>query len=443
MTAPLAAKTLLEAGKTEELRELLNGIHPADLAEALAPLDMEDIIRVMNLLDTQKAADVLVELSETTRDEVARTLPAEKLSLLVDEMETDDAADIVGELSDETANKVLSSIDAGDSKEVRLLLGYDPETAGGLMQTELVAAVEGDAVTDVVRLIREKKEEVGDIAHVFVKDGSGILKGEVSLKTLLLASPEDTMGKLLSAPGLVLLANEGQEEVASKFQKYDVKVAPVVDDRNRLLGKVTVDDIMDVVHEETDKDFYRLAGSSEEELYSVGTLKTAGLRVPWLLFNLGGGIVASFILARFEKSFLDAMALVAFVPMVMGLAGAVGSQSATITVRGIATGRIREGETVRNYLREQKVSGFIAVVFGVFIAFLSWFMYRDYVPRAALAIGISISSAVLVAAFLGFFTPMLFRTVKIDPALASGPVVTSMSDVMSLFIYALVGTSII
>jgi magnesium transporter len=446
MTAPtlLAVKPLLEEGKEEELKSFLLDLHPADLAEALSPLDMEDTIKVMSLMDIQKAADVLVELSESVRDEVARTLPLDKLSLLVDEMETDDAADIVAELSDDAASKVLSSMDTEDSQDLRKLLMYGGETAGGLMQMELVSALEDDTVREVVERIREKNEEVGDIGHVFVVDRHGVFRGEVSLKDLLLAKPDNTMNELiLTTPGLVLHVDEDQETVAQKFQKYDVKAAPVVDSQNKLLGRVTVDDIMDVVHEEADKDFYRLAGSSEEEVYVIGTLKTAGLRLPWLLFNLGGGIITSFILAHFEKSFVEAMALVAFVPMVMGLSGAVGSQSATITVRGIATGRIQEGQTFKNLIREQKVSAFLAITFGLFIGLVTSLMYRGDATHIAFAIGISITAAVLMAAFFGVITPIFFKALKIDPANASGPVVTSISDVVSLFIYALVGTSIV
>ncbi|MDR2459896.1 MAG: magnesium transporter [Deltaproteobacteria bacterium] len=440
----LAIKPLLEEGKEEELKGVLSSLHPADLAEVLAPLDMEDTIKVMSLMDIQKAADVLVELTETTRDEVARTLPVEQLSLLVDEMDTDDAADIVAELSDDTAIKVLSSMDTEDSQDVRRLLMYGPETAGGLMQTELIKAMDSDTVADVVSRIREKSDEVGDIGSIFVVDKIGTFQGQVSLKDLLLAYPQDTIESLLTkSPALVLRVDEDQESVAQKFQKYDVKTAPVVDSHNRLLGKVTVDDIMDVVNEEADKDFYRMAGSSEEELYTIGTLKTAGLRLPWLLFNLGGGLVTSFILAHFEKSFQAAMALVAFVPMVMGLAGAVGSQSATITVRGIATGRVQKGQLWRNIIKEQKVSLLLALIFGLFITLVASYLYGDNLARIGIAIGVSLTCAILVAALLGFLTPNFFRAINIDPALASGPVVTSMGDVVSLFIYATVGTTIV
>jgi magnesium transporter len=272
-------------------------------------------------------------------------------------------------------------------------------------------------------------------------DSLGSLCGEVSLKDLLLAPPGRTMGSLITkAPGLVLHVDEDQEAVAQKFQKYDVKVAPVVDNQNRLLGRVTVDDIIDVVHEEADKDFYRLAGSSEEELYVTSSVKTAGLRIPWLLFNLGGGVITSLILRAFQASLEKTMVLVAFVPMVMSISGAVGSQSATITVRGLATGRLAGSNILKNLGREQKITAIIAVAFGAVIALVSGSL--NSAARTGLAVGLSIAAAIVVSAFLGVVTPVFFKTVRIDPAMASGPVVTSINDVVSLLIYTAVGTAV-
>ncbi|MDR3153572.1 MAG: magnesium transporter [Deltaproteobacteria bacterium] len=437
----LAIKPLLEEGREDELAGFLSSLHPADVAEAIAPLSMEDTIKVMSHLDIQQAADVLVELSESTRDEVARTLPLDKLTLLVDEMETDDAADIVGELPDEAAKEVLSGLDSEDQAEVRRLLMYGDDTAGGIMQTELVRVRSSDTVEAATDRIREEGDEVGDIESVFVVDEQGALQGEVSLRALLLARPGTLMSELISRPSaLVLHVDEDQETAAQKFKKYDVKAAPVVDSQNRLLGKVTVDDIIDVVHEEADQDIYRMAGSSEEELAGAGATRTATLRLPWLLFNLGGGFLTSFILAYFEKSFQETMTLVAFVPMVMGLSGAVGSQCATITVRGLATGRIAGGGIMRNIVKEQKVSSLLALSLGVSIALVSGSIH--HAARLGTAVGASIAAAMVVAAFIGVTTPMLFRAANVDPALASGPVVTSASDVASLLIYSLVGTAI-
>jgi magnesium transporter len=431
---------LLEDGRESELASLLRSLHPADVAEALEPLGMEATIKVMSCLDIQQAADVLVELSESARDLVAQGLPRARLAKLVDEMDSDDAADIVGDLGEKAAEEVLSAISADDSEDVRRLLMYDEETAGGLMQLELVSAPDTDTVARVVERIREAGEEVEDIGHVFVVDANRTLRGVASLKALLLARPEDPVAGLVRSPRLVVRVDEDQESVAQKFQKYDVRAAPVVDSQNRLLGRITVDDIIDVVHEEADKDFYRLAGSSEEEIYTSGVFRTAALRLPWLLFNLFGGFVTSFILTRFEASLLKTVALVTFVPMVMSLSGAVGSQSATITVRGLAMGRIGAGQILKSLLKEQKVTAFMATAFGLAIALISGTVHGAM--RLGLAVGLSISVAIVVSAFLGAVTPVFFRTIKIDPALASGPVVTSANDVVSLLLYSIIATAV-
>ncbi|MDR1607683.1 MAG: magnesium transporter [Deltaproteobacteria bacterium] len=437
----LNLQPLLEEGRENELSGLLSTLHPADVAEALGPLDMEDTITVMSLLDIAQAAEVLVELSERQRDQVTSSLPRDKLTQMVAEMDSDDAADIVGDLTEAAAEEVLKAIGDEGSGEVRRLLMYDEETAGGLMQLELVAVLGSDTVAKAVQAIRETSEDLGDLASIYLVDEAKSLQGEISLKDLLLAEPSQTLASLAKKPpSLVVRVDEDQADVAQKFRKYDARSAPVVDHQNRLLGRVTVDDIIDVVDEETDKDFYRLAGSSEEEVYASGAFKLAGLRLPWLLFNLGGGLITSLILSHFEASFQKTMALVAFVPMVMSLSGAVGSQTATITVRGLATGRIAAGFIFRSLGKEQKVSSLMALVFGLVIALIAGATHQA--PRLGVAVGLSIGAAILVSAFLGAITPLFFRAINIDPALASGPVVTSANDVASLLIYATIGATV-
>ncbi|MDR1049820.1 MAG: magnesium transporter [Deltaproteobacteria bacterium] len=434
---------LLEDGRENELVGILAELHAADIAEALSPLDMEDTIKVMSYLDISKAADVLVELSETARDHVAQGLPRERLTRLVAEMESDDAADIVGDLDGATAQEVLSAIDSEDSEDVRRLLLYDEETAGGLMQVELASAPDTDTVSQVIERIREynrDNQDLDDISTVFIVDRNRSLRGSVSLNSLILARGETPVAELVRSPGLVVRVDEDQEAVAQKFQKYDARTAPVVDSQNRLLGRITVDDIIDVMHEETDQDFYRLAGSSEEEIYTSGVVKTAALRLPWLMFNLCGGFVTSMILTHFEASLLKTLALVTFVPMVMSLSGAVGSQSATITVRGLAMGRIASGQILKSLYKEQKVTAFMALAFGLTIALVSGAIHGAL--RLGLAVGLSITVAILVSAMLGAVTPVFFKAVNIDPALASGPVVTSTNDVVSLLIYTIIGTAV-
>ena len=433
-------KTLLEDGRETELAAMLSALHPADVAEILNPLDLEDTLKVISLLGIEQGSDVLVEMSEGSRERAAAEMPVERLSELVAEMDSDDAADIVAELPGEEADKVLAAIEDKDAEGLRRLLLYDEETAGGLMQVELVSAGERETAAAVTDRLRELDDAV-EVHSVFVLDREGGLRGQVSLRRLLLARPEQTMGELKAPPPLVVKVSEDQEAVAQKFKKYDIQAAPVVDDQGRLLGRITCDDIMDVVHEETDQDFYRLAGSSEEEVYVSGPFKIASLRLPWLLFNLGGGFVTSAVLTYFEAAAAGLLALVPFVPLVMGLSGAVGSQSATITVRGLAMGRIGEGQVGASFFREIRVSSVLAVLLGAAIALGAGFIHSA--PRLGAAVGASIVASIVVSTALGAVMPLFFKAFKIDPALASGPMVTSTNDVVSLIIYMVVGNAIL
>ncbi len=433
-------KNFLDDGREAELQEALAQMHPADVAEILNPLDMEDIIKVISLMEIEQASDVLVEMSEPPRDLVAAEMPVEKLSELVAEMDSDDAADIVAELPNEEARKVLEAIEQKDAEGVRRLMMYDEETAGGLMQVEMVSAGEEDSVGQVVERIRQVDDST-DVYYIFVVDQAGVLRGQVTMRQLLLAWPDQLMEELMAQPPLIVRVDEDQEAVAQKFQKYDIQAAPVIDDHGHLLGRITFDDIMDVVHEEIDQDFYRMAGSSEEEVYSSGPAKIATLRMPWLLFNLGGGFITSAILSYFEVSFTNILMLVPFVPMVMGLSGAVGSQSATITVRGLAMGRIAEGKVWSNLGREVRISSIIALSLGFIIALGAGLIHSAL--RLGVAVGTSVVTAIVVSTMLGAVIPLFFKALKIDPALASGPVVTSTNDVVSLLIYMSMGTAIL
>ncbi|MDR0881586.1 MAG: magnesium transporter [Candidatus Adiutrix sp.] len=434
-------KTLLDEGREAELADMLARLHPADVAEILNPLDMEDTARVIALMDIEQASDVLVEMSAASRDQVAAEMPVAKLSELVAEMDSDDAADIVAELPDEEANQVLAAIEQKDAEGLRRLMMYDEETAGGLMQVEVVSAVEDDTVARVVERLR-LVEDSAEVYYVFVVDQGNVLRGQVTLRQLLLATPDQTMGALMAPPDLVVRVDDDQEQVAQNFQKYDIQAAPVIDDHGHLLGRVTFDDIMDVVHEEIDQDFYRMAGSSEEEVYTSGPAKIATLRLPWLVFNLVGGFITATILKLFEVSLSEIQVLlIPFVPMVMGLSGAVGSQSATITVRGLSMGRIIEGKVWPNLWREVRISYIIAAILGMVIALGSGLIQS--VVRLGVAVGASVVTAIVVSTILGAVIPLFFKAVKIDPALASGPVVTSVNDVVSLLIYMLMGTAIL
>lgn len=430
---------LLQPEREEELIKLLASVHPADLAEVLALLDADGQLRVLGLLDSEAASEVLLELSDPTREQLFERLPVERLSELVAEMDSDDAADIVADLSEEDKAAVLESIEPEDSAEVRQLLLYDEETAGGIMQLELVSAGLQDTVAATVENIRRKRDEVEDLNYVFVVDGQNRLAGQVSLRMLLLSQPEQTMAGLMTDCELVIGVHEDQEAVARKFLKYDLRSAPVVDDNGRLLGRITVDDVFDVVNEEVDEDFYRLAGTSEEEIYSDKVFRISRLRLPWLIANLSGGLVTGYLVWVFKVALHDVLALVTFIPAIMALGGSVGIQSSTIVVRGMALGRIGPAQVGQVLFKEFRIAMILGVTCGLGGALVARLWHGS--SFLGLVVGLSMMSAITMSSLLGTVTPALFRRFNIDPALASGPFVTMCNDIVGILLYMGIATA--
>ena len=430
--------SFLGSDREAELGRLLADLHPADLADIIEPLEPETKVKVFGLLAPETASEVLVELTESAREQVIGPLPVEELSRLVAEMDSDDAADILADLPDADAAAVLDAIDEEDSEEVRQLLLYEEDSAGGIMQLELVAAREGDTVAEAIENIRVQGEEVEDLSYVFVVDQDNHLRGWVGLRDLLLAHPDQVLRELMSPSELVINVNEDQEQVAQDFQKYDARSAPVVDDRGRLLGRITFDDVFDVFAEEVDEDFYRMAGTSEEEIYSDKVLTISRLRLPWLLVNLSGGLVTGYLVWLFRVSLQDVLALVTFIPAIMALGGSVGIQSSTIVVRGLALGRISENQ-VRGVLykefRVAMVMGLVCGLGGGLVAKL-WHGHSNL----GFIVGLSMFSAITMSSLLGTLTPAVFRRLNIDPALASGPFVTMCNDIVGILLYMGIAT---
>jgi magnesium transporter len=424
--------------REEELVRLINELHPADIAEIIDFLEDEQKLVVFNLLDPELASEVLLELADHSRDFITNSLSVEQLSEMVAEMDSDDAADFVAELSQENATAVLEAIEPDESADVRRLLLYKEDTAGGIMQIELIAAQEDDTVDDAINRIRASADEVGDISFVFVIDPNRVLRGQISLRKLLLASPEQKVKAVMSPPEMVIEVDEDQEEVAQKFQKYDLRSAPVVDSQGRLLGRITVDDIFDVFHEEVDEDFQRMAGLGEVEIYGDPVLTISRLRLPWLLANLTGGLVTGYLVWLFKITLQDVLALVTFIPAIMALGGSVGIQSSTLVVRGLALGRINVKQTRQILFKEFRVALVMGLACGIGGAVVAKIWHGR--TMLGLVVGLSIVAAITLSSILGAAAPVIFRRFNIDPALASGPFVTMCNDILGILIYMGIAT---
>lgn len=425
---------LLDQGEPAAILAAVDGLHPADLAHLMEGLAEAEKRQLFSLLDPGFAAEVLTELSEFSRDQVLEGIQTRRLAAIVDDLPSDEATDIIADLPREQAQEVLAHIDLEDSAEVRQLLQYPEDSAGGIMQLEMVAAYANQTVSETIEHIRQKRDEVGELHNVYVVDRDRHLLGIVPLSKLILADPGTVMRRVMEPCKLMVQAGEDQETVAQKFRRYDVVSAPVVDEQERLLGRITIDDVVDVLEEEASEDFMRMAGSSEEDMfYSNQIFKISGLRLPWLLTNLIGGLITGALLWLFKGTLSDAIYLISFVPVITGMGGNVGIQSSTIMVRGFALGRITLAGLWPVVWKELRVALVMGLVCGLVVGLVADFWHGK--PVLGLVVGLAMICGFTVAALMGTLAPALFKRLNIDPAISAGPFVTTANDIVGILIY--------
>ena len=315
-------KSALNQDKVEEAVQLLTDLHPADIADLLEALEESEKINLFKGLDATLAPEVIAHLSEYSREQILSDLSHRRLGQIVDEMDSDDAADLLTGVPEEVVEKVLARIDAEDSEHLRRLLVHGEETAGGIMQAELMAVPQEATVAEAIDLVRLLGEELDYLTNVFVVDSQSKVLGQLSLKRLILANPGDTVSQVMETNFKTIPVNMDQEDVARIFQKYDLLSAPVVDGNGTLVGRITIDDIMDIIEEEVSEDIFRMAGTHEDELvYGDKIWKISRLRLPWLITNLFGGLLTGYLLWLFKVALHDAIVLVTFVPVITGMGG--------------------------------------------------------------------------------------------------------------------------
>lgn len=426
-------------GRTQDGLELIADLHPADVADVLERLPEEIQADYFRILDREQGAEVLMELEEAQQAEILSNLESGELAQLLFNMDSDDAADVVAALPADEAALVLKAIDKEDQQEVRKLLTYPEDTAGGLMQMEVVTVPLEVAIREALDLVKEQAREVDDFANVFVLSGERQVIGVLTLRDLLMARATAPVEDVMTPVPVIIRPEDDQEEVARQFQKYDLLSAPVVDSRGRLLGRVTVDDVVDVIQEEASEDIYRMAGTDDEELvYGEHIFKISRVRLPWLIINLLGGLLASYFLFLFEASLRDAIVLITFVPVIIAMGGNVGIQSSTVFVRGLAMGHYSSSKLGRVLFRELRVAVVIGLICGTLTGLAAgiWHTksYLGFIVGLAMIVNIALS------AMVGILAPAFFRRMKVDPAIASGPLVTTANDIMGILIYFGVAT---
>lgn len=422
----------------EKLHPLLEKLHPADIADVIedAPDDIQN--QIFDLLTDEVKADVMSELDDTTEAEILEELTAEEISDIAEEMAPDDAADMLAELDEERSAEVLELMEDEDSEEVRELLRYDEDSAGGIMTTDFVALRSA-------RTAQEALDHIGaleldePVYSAYITDASDKLLGHVQLWQLIKTeNRQKTLGELAESDLFSAHPDTDQEEVAQTMSKYDLSSLPVIDTAGKLVGRVTIDDMVDVIEEEASEDIFKLAGSDDAELEDPSPLASCKTRLPWLLVTLAAGFISSLILKRFIDN-PHIIMLSSFVPIIMAMGGNTGIQSSILIVRGLAIGSFDESQ-LRRLLRHEVLTGMMmGVVCGAIIGIWAHFMVGDGGQFSALylatTVGLALFCAMMFAAAFGAFVPLLLNRFKIDPAVAAGPFVTASNDVMALLIY--------
>jgi magnesium transporter len=430
-------EALVESGDTKALKSFLILLHPADMAILFDTLDRDYWSRVIPLLDISQISDLMEELPDHLRDDLAEHLSPVQLTNAFEEMASDDAADVIADLPDELAQAVLGALPQDDRLEVETLLKYPEDTAGGLMQVELVSVQEKATVDQAVEAIRANVEEVGDLHFVYVVDEGHKLTGWLSLDRLILARPDQPISDLVDRDFHAVLPDVDQEEVAQMFKRYNLFSLPVVDEQGALIGRIMHDDAVDVLEEEADEDILRMAGAEEPELvYTNRIFKIASVRLPWLLANVAGGLLSGMLLWQFKVTFPQMLTLMVFIPVIAAMCGNVGTQSSTIVVRGFATGRIDFNGLGRFFTKELAIGAIMGVACGLAVGVAARLWQGSTV--LGLTVGIAMTAAIIISALMGVLVPFLFRYLKIDPAIAAGPLVTTSNDVIGIAIYYLV-----
>lgn len=435
-------KRLVRRGATSHLRNIVNKTHAADLSSIFRSLSLPDRIKLFGMIeDKQKKGELFSELEEDIFLELSGELKSEDLAAIFETMPTDDVADLLERLPDQRALAILQKMKKEGSDQLQGLLSYDNETAGGIMVPDFVALAQDTTARQAIESLQKEYIDVEMPFYLYVVDDFGKLVGVVSLRQLVVVPPETPLKDFMTHEVVSVRTDMDQEEVAKTVARYDILAVPVIDETNRLVGIVTVDDVIDIFRREATEDILKMAGAGEEFVETKSVLKSTRIRLPWLFASCVGGIIAFFIINRFEASLSRFVYLAAFIPVIMGMGGNIGTQSSTIVVRGLATGRISVGEIWSVVAKELMVGFILGAVYGMLIGAVA--QYRYSMHMLAVSVGGAVICSMAVAALVGSLVPMAFARVHIDPAVATGPFVTTAVDIISVFFYFSIATTLL
>jgi magnesium transporter len=425
---------LIESKNDHDLELLLNDLHHADIAEILDELDFDDATHIFKILDSEKTAEILLELDEDLRENILSRLSSKEIAEELDELETNDAADIIAELSQQKKEEVISELqDVEHAKDIVDLLRYDEDTAGGIMHKELVKVNENWNVLTCVKEMRIQAENISRVHSIYVVDDDERLKGRLSLKDLLTTSTKTPIKEIYIAKLNFAKVDDEDVEVARIMQKYDLEAIPVVDELGRLVGRITIDDILDVIKDEADKDYQLAAGISQDVEADDSILELTRARLPWLVLALLGGFITVRVLGLFEGAMAEHGKLFFFTPLIAAMAGNVGVQSSAIIVQGLANNTL-SGSVFKRLIKEISLSLLNGVILAT-ILFIGGHFLLDLQFIEGMIVSGALISVIIIASLIGTFIPLLLDKFGIDPALATGPFITTSNDICGILIY--------
>ena len=443
LTDELISETLelVKLSDEKSIVKIFSNYHHADIAEVLEELNSDDATYIIKLLDSEKTSDVLMELDDDYREKILKNLSIQEIAEEVEELDSDDATDIISELPEEKQKKVISKIsDAEHKADIKELLKYDEDSAGGLMAKELIKVNENWSVTRCVKEMRTQASEVTRVHSVYVVDNDNILLGRLSLKDLLVADQKTKIKSIYKKNVDHVFDTDTAESVASTMQKYDLGAIPVINKKKKLLGIITIDDIVDLIKEEAEEDYQLAAGILQDVDVDDSIFELTRARLPWLIVGLIGGIGAAFVMGGFDEILLQHKILFYFTPLIAAMAGNVGVQSSAIIVQGLANDEIKG--SINNRLFKETL---LSILNGVILAgllFLFIYFWKGEID-IALALSIALVAVVIVAGIIGTFIPLFLNKRGIDPAIATGPFITTSNDIFGILIYFMVAKLIL
>ena len=435
----VSVKRLLRRGAPSRLRKIVNKTHGADLSILFRELSIENQRLLFGMIDDIEQQGILLsELDPDLLRQLIDGMDPDAVVTVLEAMPNDDVADLLNEIPEEAAAELLERMQKEGSDEVEDLMRFDDDTAGGIMNTDFIALNQEMTAKEAIERIQKDFADVEMPFYLYAIDEYGNLVGVCSLRQLVVVKPHTPIKAFMTTDVLSVQTHMDQEEVAKLVARYDILAVPVVDENNRLVGIVTVDDVIDIFREEATEDILKMAGVGEEFVETKSVFKSTRIRLPWLFASCLGGIFAFYVIGHFENSLSQVTYLAAFIPVIMGMGGNIGTQSSTIVVRGLATGRIDIHDLWTVVGKELAVGFILGLVYGLLIGSVAQFQYTTLM--LAIAVCLAVICSMSVAALVGSCVPMMLARLNIDPAVATGPFVTTAVDIISVYFYFTIAT---